>query len=464
MVFASTEFLFLFLPVLLIAYYFPFCQNRSWRNGILLLFSVAFYAWGEPFFAPVMLASIVVNWALALFMARSRRHAKAWLATAILLDVSLLGVFKYLSFISENLARLTGNGKLVVEIALPIGISFFTFQLMSYMFDVYYGKATVQRNPFRLALYISLFPQLIAGPIVRYEQIAKELVERFDSRSDLLTGGMRRFVYGLGKKVLVANFLAQIANNIFESNLQQGHSVLFFWLGAIAYTLQIYFDFSGYSDMAIGLGRMFGFHLPENFNYPYIAGSVSDFWKRWHMTLTSWFRDYVYIPLGGNRVGKARWFFNFCLVWALTGIWHGANWIFLLWGLIYCCALLIEKTTGIAKKTNLLTRLWTFAIVVFAWVFFRAPTLSDGWNYASAMLGFGATGFSGLDFVSSVRRTWLVLGAALFGATPLLSVFFRYLRQKNCEWLEYSWLFLVFCCSLIEVVGSSYNPFIYFNF
>ena len=412
-----------------------------------------------------MLLSIAVNWLLALAVSRSQRRSRVWLATAIVLDVALLGVFKYLSFISENLARLTGNDKLIVEIALPIGISFFTFQLMSYMFDVYCGRATPQKNPFRLALYISLFPQLIAGPIVRYQQIVKELSERCDSIADLLGGdGMRRFVYGLGKKTLIANFMAQIANNVFDNGLQTPHSALYFWLGAVAYSLQIYFDFSGYSDMAIGLGRMFGFHIPENFNYPYIASSVTDFWKRWHTTLTSWFRDYVYIPLGGNRVGKARWIFNFFVVWTLTGIWHGANWTFLLWGLIYCVALLAEKTTGMNRKNNFLTRIWTCAVVVLAWVFFRSPDLSSGWNYAASMFGIGTSGLSGVDFVSTVQRTWFVFSLAIVGSTPLLSHFFKRMNEKKHEWLEYSWLFVIFSFSVVEIIGSSYNPFIYFNF
>ena len=465
MVFSSTVFLFLFLPVLWFFYFLPFCKSRRWKNGVLLVFSVGFYAWGEPLFVLVMLASIFVNWALALLMARSRLRRKAWLTAAIVFDVALLGVFKYLTFISQNLARLTGDDKLIVEIALPIGISFFTFQLISYVIDVYSEKATVQKNPFRTALYISLFPQLIAGPIVRYQSIASELADRRDSFTDFIGGeGMRRFVYGLGKKVLLANFMAQIADNAFASVEWQNPSVMFAWLGAVAYTLQIYFDFSGYSDMAIGLGRMFGFHFLENFNYPYIAANISDFWKRWHMSLTSWFRDYVYIPLGGSRVSRARWIFNMFVVWLLTGIWHGANWTFILWGLIHFFALLFEKTTGIAGKRNVATRLWTFLVVVLALVFFRSPDLISGWNYASSMFGYGATGFTGGDFVSTIKRTWPVSLMAVVGATPLLAKFFLWLRCKNVEWPEYAWLFAVLLLSTLEVVSSTYNPFIYFNF
>ena len=465
MVFSSSVFLFVFLPYLLLFYYLPFFKSRRWRNGVLLVFSVAFYAWGEPLFVFALLASIFVNWLIVLMMDRSRQRRKAWLTAAIVFDVALLGVFKYLTFISQNLARITGNDKLIVEIALPIGISFFTFQLMSYAFDAYYGKATVQKNPFRVALYISLFPQLIAGPIVRYQSIATELAERCDSFLDMLRGGgMRRFVYGLGKKVLLADFMAQIADNSFAAIEWQNPSVMFAWLGAIAYTLQIYFDFSGYSDMAIGLGRMFGFHFPENFNYPYVAGSVTEFWKRWHISLTSWFRDYVYIPLGGNRVSKARWVLNMFVVWLLTGIWHGANWTFVLWGLIYFVALLVEKTTGFVRKANAVTRLWTFLIVVLAWVFFRSPDLTSGWRYASAMFGVGANGFSGIDFTGAVRRTFFVFLLAFVGATPMASKCFQWLRDKKLDLFEYAWLLVVFLLSIIEIVSSTYHPFIYFNF
>ncbi len=465
MVFSSTVFLFLFLPLLLISYYLPLFKSRKWKNGVLLLFSVGFYAWGEPLFVWAMLGAIAVNWIVALAMDRSLRFRKAWLIFGIVFDALLLGAFKYLSFFSKNLAFLTGNDRLIVEIALPVGISFFTFQLMSYVFDVYYNRAAVQKNPFRIALYISLFPQLIAGPIVRYQAIVDELADRRDAFLDMLDGdGMRRFVYGLGKKVLIANFMAQIADNAFAANEFQGNSAMFAWLGATAYTLQIYFDFSGYSDMAIGLGRMFGFHFPENFNYPYIAASVTDFWKRWHISLTSWFRDYVYIPLGGSRVRKARWIFNMLVVWLLTGFWHGANWTFVLWGLIHFFALLFEKTTGIAGKCNVATRLWTFLVVVLGLVFFRASDVISGWRYAESMFGVGAIGFWGNDFVSVVKRTWVVFLMAIVGATPLLAKLFQWLRARNVEWPEYAWLLAVLILSTLEVVSSTYNPFIYFNF
>jgi len=380
---------------------------------------------------------------------------------AITFDVLLIGVFKYASFLSRNLALLTGNDKLIVNIALPIGISFFTFQLMSYIFDVYYGNSKAQKNPLYVALYISLFPQLIAGPIVRYQQIEDEITTRQESFAEI-TAGMRRFIYGLGKKVLLANFLAQIADNVFDYT--ETPSVLMAWLGAIAYTLQIYFDFSGYSDMAIGLGRMFGFHFLENFNYPYIAGSVTDFWRRWHISLSTWFRDYVYIPMGGNRVKKARWVLNLFVVWALTGIWHGANWTFLLWGLIYFVVLLLEKESGFAKQTNPLTHVYTMLVVILAWVFFRASDIAAGCKYIGHMFGIGASSFADSGFKLAIKGTYTVLLASLVGATPLVSKGFTWLRDRGQSWIESIWLLIVFCLCVFEVVSSTYNPFIYFNF
>ena len=461
MVFSSTVFLFLFLPLLLILYYLPFVKTRAWRNAILLLFSVGFYAWGEPVFVFLMLFSVLVNWWIGLCIGKSGRRKKAWLVGAITFDVLLIGVFKYVSFLSRNLAALTGNDKLIVEIALPIGISFFTFQLMSYVFDVYYGSSKAQKNPLYVALYISLFPQLIAGPIVRYQQIEDEITNRKETFAEV-AAGMRRFIYGLGKKVLFANFLAQIADNVFD--YLSAPSVLLAWLGAIAYTLQIYFDFSGYSDMAIGLGRMFGFHFLENFDYPYIANSVTDFWRRWHISLSTWFRDYVYIPLGGNRVKKSRWIFNLLVVWLLTGIWHGANWTFILWGLLYFAVLLFEKQTGFAKKIGGFSHVYTLAVVMIAWVFFRSADIASGCRYIGRMFGVGAGGFWDSGFKTTVQSCYIVLLLSIVGATPLFKKTVDKLREHGLAWIESIWLILVFALSIVELVSSSYNPFIYFNF
>ena len=472
MVFSSTTFLLLFLPALLVLYYFPsiigsvlnresLCDSHNWKNAVLLIFSILFYAWGEPVFVFIMLTSIFVNWLLVLEMEKSEKNRKTWLILAITLDVLLLGVFKYASFISRNIAALVGNEKIIVSIALPIGISFFTFQLMSYVFDVYYGHASAQGNLFHVALYICLFPQLIAGPIVRYQQIEEEITDR--NESFLQIGyGARIFIYGLAKKVLLANFLAQVADNCFDAVVNP--TVMYAWLGAVAYTLQIYFDFSGYSDMAIGLGQMFGFHFLENFNYPYISGNITEFWRRWHISLSTWFRDYVYIPMGGNRVKKSRWVFNLFIVWLLTGIWHGANWTFLLWGLIYFATLLLEKLTGIDKKRNVLTHIWTLLVVILAWVFFRATDIASGAKYIASMFGIGASGFIGSDFYFTIKNTYVIFLLAIFGSTPCVNKLFRKLKDTRLAWIEYLWLILIFCASLVQVVSSTYNPFIYFNF
>ena len=407
-----------------------------------------------------MLVSVLVNWATVIQMDRSQ-HKKAWLTATIVFDVLLLGIFKYASFVSRNLAMLAKNDALIVNIALPIGISFFTFQMMSYVFDVYYGKAAVQRNPLYVALYITLFPQLIAGPIVRYTEVEHDILHRQETFFDV-SEGVRRFIYGLGKKVLLANFLAQIADNAFDSMTDP--SVMMAWLGAVAYTLQLYFDFSGYSDMAIGLGRMFGFHFSENFDYPHISKSFTEFWKRWHISLNTWFRDYVYIPLGGNRVSKARWVLNVFIVWVLTGIWHGANWTFLFWGLSCFAILMLEKFTNITKQQAVFAITYTLLMRILTCVIFRCASISDGLLYLGYMFGIGSSEVIGQDFIVSIKGTYVVLLAAFVGATPIVSKLFSYLRERGLEWPEHLWLLVVFVVSTLEVVCASYNPFIYFNF
>ena len=428
---------------------------------MLLIFSIGFFAWGEPLFVFLMMATIFINWYLTLAMARSTTHRKAWLVSVITIDVLLLGVFKYVSFLSENLAALTGNDKLIVSIALPIGISFFTFQMMSYVFDVYYGTTEAQKNPLYVALFVTLFPQLIAGPIVRYRDIENEIVDRHESFSEF-SNGVKRFIYGLAKKVLLANFLAQIADNVFD--FIPNPSVMTAWFGAIAYSLQIYFDFSGYSDMAIGLGYMFGFHFLENFNFPYIAKSVTDFWRRWHISLSTWFRDYVYIPLGGSRVKKPRWIFNLLVVWFLTGIWHGANWTFLLWGLIYFVFLLVERLTGFTKKIGWLSHIYTLLVVILAWVFFRADSITAGAQYIGHMFGVTPAGVWDQTFTGFFKGYYMIILISILGVTPLFSKTMKFIRGKRIAWIETSWLIVIFVFSVFEVVSSTYNPFIYFNF
>lgn len=442
MVFSSGVFMFLFLPGLLLMYYIA--KSIKLRNFILLTASLLFYAWGEPVFVFIMLASIFLNWLISLLMSKSSRQ-KLWLSLAIILDVLLLGVFKYAGFITENL------GLTRINIALPIGISFFTFQMMSYVFDVYYGKAQAQKNPFYVALYISFFPQLIAGPIVRYNQIEYEITERHENFDDFAEG-VRRFIYGLGKKVLPANFVAQVADNVFGYIVNP--SVMMAWFGAVSYTLQIYFDFSGYSDMAIGLGLMFGFHFEENFNYPYMASSVTDFWHRWHISLSTWFRDYVYIPMGGSRVSHSRWLMNLFTVWLLTGIWHGANWTFILWGMVYFVLLVIERESGF-KPGHCLTMI----AVILAWVIFRAESVTGGVEYIASMFWLNGNRFYDGGFIEYVKGTWVVMIFALIGIFPAAGKFLR--RYK---WIESLWLIVVLGISVCEIVSASYNPFIYFNF
>lgn len=433
--------MFLFLPGLLILYYAV--KNRAVRNYILLAASLAFYAWGEPVFVFIMAASILANWLLALAMSRSS-WPKAWLTLAVSLDVLLLGVFKYAGFIMENL------GMTRINIALPIGISFFTFQMMSYVFDVYYGRSQAQRNPLHVALYISFFPQLIAGPIVRYNQIEAEITGRNECIDDFCEG-VRRFIYGLGKKVLLANFVAQVADNVFGYIVNP--SVMMSWLGAVSYTLQIYFDFSGYSDMAIGLGLMFGFHFEENFRYPYMAASITDFWRRWHISLSTWFRDYVYIPMGGNRVSHSRLLVNLFTVWLMTGIWHGANWTFILWGMVYFVLLVIEREMGVRPGHVL-----TMICVILAWVIFRSESVTAGLSFIASMFGLKGNALYDGGFAEYVRGTWLVILAGVIGIFPVSEIIHRH------RWCESVWLCAVLVLSLLEVISASYNPFIYFNF
>ena len=459
MVFSSTTFLFLFLPAVLLVYYNPIIKGRAFRNGLLLLSSLLFYGWGEPVFVFLMIFSIFVTWLCGLHIGHG--SGKKVLVVGTVYHVVILFIFKYLTFCASQLGLLLNKDFSFIRITLPIGISFFTFQLMSYLFDVYYGKANRQKNPFYVGLYVSLFPQLIAGPIVRYEEVEQEIIERKESFDDVCAG-MMRFSCGLGKKILLSNYMAQIADNCFDYLSQM--SVAMAWLGAIAYALQIYFDFSGYSDMAIGLGRMFGFHFSENFNYPYIAGSVTDFWRRWHMSLSTWFRDYVYIPLGGNRVSKRRRALNLFTVWLLTGIWHGANWTFILWGLVYYGFLMLEKQTKLLDKLGKLSHVYTRMVVLLLWVVFRATSLGSAFAYLGNLFGIGAAGLVDRQFFVYLRSTGLVLLLALIGCGPWVKNLFGKLQDKGLGWIEPVWVTVVFLASVLQAVSSTYNPFIYFNF
>lgn len=473
MVFSSSEFLLLFFPITLVIYYAVGKRNITIKNIVLLGASLLFYAWGEPVFVFIMVGEIIINWLIVLVMSKqSGMFKKVLCIVAVCLDVSVLFIFKYMTFITTNLAVLLKNDTVTVNIALPIGISFFSFQILSYLLDVYYCKSKPQKNLFKVMLYISFFPQLIAGPIVRYSTIAEQIDKREGSYSDVAKG-MQRFIIGLGKKVLLSNYLAVIADNIFNV-YAKGCAVMTIWLGAIAYSLQIYFDFSGYSDMAIGLGKMFGFTFQENFNHPYAAGSVTDFWRRWHISLVDWFRDYVYIPLGGNRVSRGKWIRNLFIVWLLTGIWHGANWTFLLWGMFFFVVLLLEKTTGYAKKLGWISHIYTLFVIGLTMVIFRSDSIGDAIKNMGMMFGINSTGF-----IDEIFTTYLVGGGTvlLFGiilSTPVLYRLWKKLAQiKPFQkgWrrflvpvFTYTACIAVFVLSIFVIVGESYNPFIYFNF
>lgn len=460
MVFSSPVFLFVFLPIVLLLYYGIFRRSRRWQNIALTLASLFFYAWGEPVFVFIMLGSILINWCIGLLISRyqgDRKPQNMLVALAVAINIGILFVFKYLSFFINTL-----TGTKALNIALPIGISFFTFQAMSYVFDIQRGRGQARKNPLDVALYISFFPQLIAGPIVRYETIAEQINDRRET-PECFANGVERFILGFAKKILLANSLARVADYAMDN---PERTFVMAWVGAIAYTLQIFFDFSGYSDMAIGLGKMFGFRFNENFNYPYIAKSISEFWRRWHISLGSWFRDYVYFPLGGSRVKtKARLVFNLFVVWFLTGVWHGANWTFLVWGLMYFVLIASEKLTGFASKLGKFGHVYTLIFVVFGWVLFRAESLAGAADYMMNMLGIGVSGF--FDGVAGYwlhEYRWQFIFAIVFStpAARLMGERFKGIRLASAGYQAFISALLLF--AIVCMLSSSYNPFIYFNF
>ena len=447
----------------MILYYIPFVKNRTYRNVVLLLASLFFYAWGEPVFVALMVASIFVNWLIGLQMDHSEKK-KSWLVLSVVWNLSLMFVFKYLTFVLSNMELLLHRDIVDLTIPLPLGISFFTFQILSYIFDLYYGKTKVQKKWYKFALYVSMFPQLVAGPIVRYDQIAYEIDHRQENLEDFSLG-MTRFVYGLGKKVLLSNYMGVLADNMFYLSGEGSLSVGAAWIGAIGYTLQIYYDFSGYSDMAIGLGRMMGFHFLENFNYPYVSRSITEFWRRWHMSLSSWFKDYVYIPLGGSREGAAKTYRNTFFVWLLTGIWHGANWTFIVWGLGYFVLLCIERLGGWTKGIRYIGHIYTMAAVILLWVVFRADSLTLAVRYIGQMFGAGGALWDEAA-ASAFSGSILVLLAAAVLSTPVWKqlaarLHLSELTRKNVAAAAAVPLFLL---CIAKCMSSSYNPFIYFNF
>jgi alginate O-acetyltransferase complex protein AlgI len=464
MVFSSNIFLFGFLPIVLLFYFVILKKSRFLQNIFLFIVSIIFYAWGEPVFVIALLLSIVWNWFCALKIAKNKDKSsikKLWLVLGVIFDLSILFVFKYLNFFANNISGLFSLKNPVPQIALPIGISFFTFQAISYIVDVYREKKDLQKNPLFVGLYIAFFPQLIAGPIVRYETVADQIQNRKESL-ELFSSGITRFIIGLGKKVVLSNTLAIVADSAF--NLENPTFDMA-WLGAIAYTLQIFFDFSGYSDMAIGLGRMFGFKFKENFNKPYLATSISDFWRRWHISMGTWFRDYVYFPLGGSRVKKSRILFNLFIVWLLTGLWHGANWTFIIWGLFYFIFIAIEKFTGAEKMhiPKVIGHIYTLFLVIIGWVFFRADNISYALNYLKNMFSFGTNSFG--TTLIYLRENAVILLIAILACLPVADWFNKSIKKDSMKYpLKLAFLLVVFLISVIYIVKGTYNPFIYFNF
>ncbi len=471
MVFSSLLFTCFFMPIVLILH--SAIKNLKIRNGLLLIASLLFYAYGEPSYIFLMLFSALLNYVFALLI--SKQHKKIFLVLAVVVNLSLLGVFKYSGFLLTTLNDAFNASLPVPAIPLPIGISFFTFQALSYVIDVYRNDVDAQKNYGKLLLYISFFPQLIAGPIVRYKDIAQEINNR-NVNIENIAFGLRRFIAGLGKKVLISNTMALAVDFVF--GIEAGDlNILSAWIGAIAYIMQIYFDFSGYSDMAIGLGRMFGFHFKENFNYPYIATSIQDFWRRWHISLSTFFRDYVYIPLGGNRKGRLRTVLNKIIVFFLTGLWHGANWTFIVWGLFHGFFLLLEEFIPFIKKLpKFILHIYTIITVTVGFVIFRADTLNQGINYVGKM-------FTGFDFsseamsfaIQTLKPFFIVmLVGAIICCGPLRKISDKIRKLENAEKvtksenalqiISFVLAFVVLSWCIIRLAGGSYNPFIYFRF
>jgi alginate O-acetyltransferase complex protein AlgI len=468
MVFSSLEFLFLFLPLVLLVY---FLMPDRGKNTVLFLFSLLFYAWGEPIYILLMLFSTGMNYLFGLLIEtrRGTGAAKGILVLSVVINLLLLGVFKYSDFLVGNLNTLLHLSIPQPNLALPIGISFYTFQIMSYVIDVYCAKVAAQKNIISFGAYVALFPQLIAGPIVRYSTIAEELTYRVHT-ADQFAEGVRRFIAGLGKKVLLANNIGLLWDTMSHLNGSQ-MSVLGAWLGALAYTFQIYFDFSGYSDMAIGLGKMFGFHFLENFEYPYISKSITEFWRRWHISLGSWFREYVYIPLGGNRKGMGRQLLNLTVVWALTGIWHGASWNFLVWGLYYGFLLILEKLfllKVLKKLPNIVGHVYTLFLVVLGWMLFAFDDFSAGFSYIGAMFGGEGIPLVSQTALYALRSNGPMLILLGIASTPLMKRLYekalRYWNTGTTTVLESLGVVIFFLCSVAYLVDSSYNPFLYFRF
>lgn len=473
MVFSSLLFLFRFLPAVLLVYYIV---PRSWRNFVLLLFSLVFYAWGEPVYIILMLASILVSYTGGIFIDRFEKTGKVKMAKVTVIissivSLSLLAFFKYVNFAIETVNSLSGAGITMLHIALPIGISFYTFQTMSYTIDVYRGDATVQKNILSYGAYVAMFPQLIAGPIVQYKTIDEQLRGHKET-AEQFAEGVGRFMIGLGKKVLLANNAGTLWNSI-QAMTYSEVPVVTAWMGLLAYTLQIYFDFSGYSDMAIGLGHMFGFRFLENFNYPYISKSITEFWHRWHISLSTWFREYVYIPLGGNRVSKRRHIFNILIVWLLTGIWHGASWNFVIWGVYYGILLLIEKYIlgkHLEKLPTAFRHIYCMFFVMIGWNIFVFDDMGNGIEFMKSLFGVYGQGVLNRETIYLFYNNVFLFILCILGCTSLPKKIGKWLytrlqdRTILINVIQNVFYVVIFILSIAWLVDASFNPFLYFRF
>ncbi|SCZ81133.1 MBOAT family O-acyltransferase [Acidaminobacter hydrogenoformans] len=467
MLFSSIVFLYYFLPCVLLLY---FISPKRMKNLVLLSASLFFYWWGEPKYVLLMIFTILLGYGHGILIDKFRgdKASKVFLISSVSTSIMLLGFFKYADFFIKNTNALFSSSLSLLNLALPIGISFYTFQTLSYTIDVYRGDAKVIKNPINLATYVALFPQLIAGPIVRYTTIEEALNHRTHSLDDFAYGAFR-FVVGLAKKVLIANALGELCEIFLDSGEK---SVLFFWVYAIAFSLHIYFDFSGYSDMAIGLGRIFGFHYLENFNYPYVSKSVTEFWRRWHMSLSTWFRDYIYIPMGGNRVKVSRWLFNIIVVWMLTGFWHGAEWNFIVWGLFFALFLIIEKLwigKYLEKAPSVLSRFYVLLLVAVSFVIFNADGMKEAITYISAMFGTQGYPLITAETLYYLRSYAVIIGIAVIGSTPFIKNSVQLLQQYHAARRILNTVEPVVMVALLLVitaylVDGSFNPFLYFRF
>ena len=476
MVFSSLFFLYLFLPLNLIVYYFA--KTTKARNIVMLIFSLVFYAWGEPIYVLLLLFMTASDWLISLYIEKQTPHgtkAKLGLVMMAIVNLGLLGFFKYGTFVLENVGLIIGRELGTLDIILPIGISFYTFQLVSYVVDVYRGDVPAQKSFSTLLLYVSLFHQCIAGPIVRYKDICAELLDRRATGQDI-ADGIWRFSFGLAKKAILANAMGTIADKLLVGgDAFQNSTVLALWVGVLAYSLQIYLDFSAYSDMAIGMGRMIGIHYRENFDYPYVSRSVTEFWRRWHISLGSFFRDYVYIPLGGNRKGRARTYLNLFIVWFLTGLWHGASWNFVLWGLYFFVFLVLEKMFlhRILSKDRIVSHIYLVIIVYFGWILFRFDNMGDILNVLRGMFGANGSAFTDFETNTILTSNMFILAFCAIVSTPIVRKLGSLIRYTHMDKSAVAVIYsvgriaiplILLLLSTAALVGDSYNPFLYFQF